>query len=176
MTVQPNYGVKNTNYAKMFNDPDILDKMNELSYRDIDYVARKNGMSGKELIKDMTDAKIAKDRNLIAHGGRWRDIADADKYKAWDDNPIASNVGGALLSVFGPRQQEAIARGEEPDRYDIAGDVGEQLLYLAPVGRMAQPIKMGAKLAYGGATAAAVPHISEAYDAVIYGDENPRGN
>ena len=176
LTIPPNYGVKNTDYAKMFNDPDILDKMNELSYRDIDYVARKNGMSGKELIKDMTDAKIAKDRNLIAHGGRWRDVLDADKYNSWRDNPIASNVGGSLLSVFGPRQQEAIARGEEPDRYDIGGDVGEQLLYLAPVGRMAQPIKMGAKLAYGGATAAAVPHISEAYDALIYGDENPRGN
>lgn len=176
MTIPPNYGVKNTDYAKMFNDPDILDKMNELSYRDIDYVARKNGMSGKELLDDMTKAKIAKDRNLIAHGGRWRDVMDADKYMAWDDNPIASNVGGALLSVFGPRQQEAIARGEEPSGWDIGGDIGEQLAYMAPVGRIAQPIKMGTKLAYTGATAATVPLLSEIYDTVAYDEENPRGN
>ena len=172
MTIPPNYGVKNTDYGKMFNDPDILDKMNELSYRDIDYVARKNGMSGKELLKDMTDAKIAKDRNLVAHGGRWRDVLDADKYWAWDENPIASNVGGSLLTLFGRRQQEAIARGEEPSKKDIAGDVGEGLLYAAPLGRIAQPISIPAKMAYSGVTAAAVPHITEAYDAAVYDDKN----
>lgn len=172
MTVQPNYGVKNTNYAKMFNDPDILDKLNEYSFRDIDYIARKNGMSGKELLKDLTDAKIAKDRNLIAHGGRWRDVTDTDKYKSWRDNPIASNVGGSLLTVFGRRQQEAIERGEEPELEDITGDVGEGLLYATPLGRVAQPISIPAKLAYSGITAAAVPHITEAYDAAVYDDKN----
>lgn len=177
MTVQPNYGVKNTNYAKMFNDPDILDKLNEYSFRDIDYIARKNGMSGKELLKDLTDAKIAKDRNLIAHGGRWRDVTDTDKYKSWRDNPIASNVGGSLLTVFGRRQQEAIERGEEPELEDIAGDVGEGLLYATPLGRIAQPISIPAKLAYSGITAAAVPHITEAYDAAVYDDKNnPRSD
>lgn len=175
MTVQPNYGVKNTNYAKMFNDPDILDKLNEYSFRDIDYIARKNGMSGKELLNDLTEAKIAKDRNLIAHGGRWRDVADADKYRALDDNPIASNIGGSLLTVFGRRQQEAIERGEEPSEWDIAGDVGEGLLYATPLGRIAQPISIPAKLAYSGTAAALVPHITEAYDAAVYDDEkNPR--
>lgn len=177
MTVQPNYGVKNTNYAKMFNDPDVLDKLNEYSFRDIDYIARKNGMSGKELLKDLTDAKIAKDRNLIAHGGRWRDVLDADKYNSLRDNPIASNVGGSLLTVFGRRQQEAIERGEEPELKDIAGDVGEGLLYATPLGRVAQPISIPAKLAYSGATAAAVPHITEAYDAAVYDDKNnPRSD
>lgn len=175
MTVQPNYGVKNTNYAKMFNDPDILDKLNEYSFRDIDYIARKNGMSGKELLKDLTDAKIAKDRNLVAHGGRWRDVLDADKYNSLRDNPITSNIGGAMLTAFGRRQQEAIARGEEPKLEDIAGDVGEGLLYATPLGRVAQPISIPAKLAYSGATAAAVPHITEAYDAAVYDDkDNPR--
>lgn len=175
MTVQPNYGVKNTNYAKMFNDPDILDKLNEYSFRDIDYIARKNGMSGKELLKDLTDAKIAKDRNLVAHGGRWRDVLDADKYNSLRDNPIASNIGGAMLTAFGRRQQEAIARGEEPKLEDIAGDVGEGLLYATPLGRIAQPISIPAKLAYSGITAAAVPHITEAYDAAVYDDkDNPR--
>ena len=186
MTIPPNYGVKNTDYGKMFNDPDILDKMNELSYRDIDYVARKNGMSGKELIKDMTDAKIAKDRNLAAHGGRWRDVFDADKYRAWKDNPIASNVGGALLSVFGPRQQEAIARGENPDGYDIGGDVAEQLAYMAPVGRIAGPVgRIASKISPVASKASStiasigsntiVPTASEIYDAIVYDDaNNPR--
>lgn len=190
LTIPPNYGVKNTDYAKMFNDPDILDKMNELSYRDIDYVARKNGMSGKELLDDMTKAKIAKDRNLIAHGGRWRDVMDADKYRKWNDNPIASNVGGALLSVFGPRQQEAIARGEEPSKWDIGGDIGEQLAYMAPVGRIAGPVaKIVARIPDIGPVAskiastavnvgsnAIVPTASELYDSIVYDKENPRGN
>lgn len=172
MTVQPDYGVKNTNYAKMFNDPDILDKLNEYSFRDIDYIARKNGMSGKELLKDLTDAKIAKDRNLVAHGGRWRDVLDADKYNSLRDNPIASNLSGAALTVFGRRQQEAIERGEEPELKDIAGDVSEGLLYATPLGRIAQPISIPAKLAYSGTTAALVPHITEAYDAAVYDDKN----
>ena len=186
MTIPPNYGVKNTDYSKMFNDPDILDKLNEYSFRDIDYIARKNGMTGKELLKDLTDAKIAKDRNLAAHGGRWRDVLDADKYWAWDENPIASNIGGALLSVFGPRQQEAIARGEEPSEKDIAGDAAEQLAYMAPVGRIAGPVaKIGAKISPVASKAFStiasigsntiVPTASEIYDSIVYDDaNNPR--
>lgn len=175
MTVQPSYGVKNTNYAKMFNDEEILDKLNEIPFRDIDYIARKNGMTGKELLNDMTNAKVAKDRNLVAHGGRWRDVFDGDKYHTLIDNPIASNLGGSMMTLFGRRQQEAIARGEEPSKWDIAGDVGEGLLYTAPLGRIAQPISIPAKMAYSGVTAAAVPHITEAYDAAVYDDkENPR--
>lgn len=186
MTVQPNYGVKNTNYAKMFNDEDILDKLNEYSFRDIDYIARKNGMTGKELLKDLTDAKIAKDRNLAAHGGRWRDVFDADKYRAWDDNPIASNVGGSLLTLFGRRQQEAIARGEEPGLKDIGGDVGEQLAYMAPVGRIAGPVaKVAARIGPRASKIAAattnvasnaiVPTATELYDKIVYDNDNPRG-
>lgn len=186
MTVQPNYGVKNTNYAKMFNDEDILDKLNEYSFRDIDYIARKNGMTGKELLKDLTDAKIAKDRNLVAHGGRWRDVFDADKYNSLLDNPIASNVGGSLLTLFGRRQQEAIARGEEPGWKDIGGDVGEQLAYMAPVGRIAGPVaKVAARIGPRASKIAAattnvasnaiVPTATELYDKIVYDNDNQRG-
>lgn len=186
MTIQPNYGVKNTNYAKMFNDEDILDKLNEYSFRDIDYIARKNGMTGKELLKDLTDAKIAKDRNLEAHGGRWRDVFDADKYNSLLDNPIASNVGGSLLTLFGRRQQEAIARGEEPGWKDIGGDVGEQLAYMAPVGRIAGPVGKVASLigpraskiaaaTTNAASNAIVPTATELYDKIVYDNDNPRG-
>lgn len=181
MTVQPNYGVKNTNYAKMFNDDEILDKLNEIPFRDIDYIARKNGMTGKELLKDMSEAKIAKDREAIAHG-RWR--ADASV-----PENIANEVGGTLLTLFGRRQQEAIARGEEPELKDIAGDVGEQLAYMAPVGRVAGPVakavsripkigqvasKVAAATTNVGSNAI-VPTATELYDKIVYDKNNPRG-
>lgn len=169
LTIPPNYGVKNTDYDKMFHEKDILDKMDKLSFRDIDYVARKNGMSGKELINDMTNAKINRDRENIAHG-RWR-----------SENSLGENLinelGGTALTLFGRRQQEAIARGEDPSIEDYAGDIGEQAAYMIPVGRIAQPISTAAKVGYGLGTAAAVPHLSEAYDAIVYdGEKNPRGN
>lgn len=181
MTVQPTYGVKNTNYAKMFNDDKILDKLNEIPFRDIDYIARKNGMTGKELLDDMTKAKIAKDREAIAHG-RWRTDASIPEN-------IANEVGGTLLTLFGRRQQEAIARGEEPELKDIAGDVGEQLAYMAPVGRIAGPVaKVAARIPRIGQSAskiastaanvgsnAIVPTVSELYDTMVYDNDNPRG-
>ena len=181
MTVQPTYGVKNTNYAKMFNDDQILDKLNEIPFRDIDYIARKNGMTGKELLKDMTDAKIAKDREDIAHG-RWRTDASIPEN-------IANEVGGSLLTLFGRRQQEAIERGEEPSGWDIGGDVGEQLAYMAPVGRIAGPVakavslipKIGQRASKIAAAStnvgsnAIVPTASELYDKIVYDDNNPRG-
>ena len=181
MTIQPTYGVKNTNYAKMFNDDEILDKLNEITFRDIDYIARKNGMTGKELLKDMTDAKIAKDREAIAHG-RWRTDASIPEN-------IANEVGGTLLTLFGRRQQEAVARGEEPELKDIAGDVGEQLAYMAPVGRIAGPVaKVATRIPRIGQSAskiastaanvgsnAIVPTASELYDTMVYDNYNPRG-
>lgn len=181
MTVQPTYGVKNTNYAKMFNDDKILDKLNEIPFRDIDYIARKNGMTGKELLNDMTAAKVAKDREAIAHG-RWRTDASIPEN-------IANEVGGTLLTVFGPRQQEAIERGEEPELKDIAGDVVEQVFYAAPVGRIAGPVaKVASRIPRIGQIAykivypavdvgsnAIVPTVSELYDTKAYDNENPRG-
>jgi ParB family chromosome partitioning protein len=59
----------------------------------------------------MTKAKIAKDREAFAHG-RWRDDASIPEN-------IANEVGGTLLTLFGRRQQEAIARGEDPKLKEI---------------------------------------------------------
>lgn len=169
LTIPPEYGEKRTNYDEMFKEKDILDKMDQLSYRDIDFVARKNGMTGKELIHDMTNAKIARDRENIAHG-RWRKDASIPEN-------IVNEIGGTALTLFGRRQQEAIARGEDPALKDYAGDIGEQVAYAAPLGRIARPISTLAKAGYGLGTAAAVPHISELYDAIVYDDENnPRSN
>lgn len=181
MTVQPTYGVKNTNYAKIFNDDEILDKLNEIPFRDIDYIARKNGMTGKELLKDMSEAKIAKDREDIAHG-RWRSDASIPEN-------LANEVGGTLLTLFGRRQQESIARGEEPKLKDIAGDIGEQLAYMAPVGRIAGPVsrvasripeigQVASKVAAAATNVgsnAIVPTATELYDKIVYDDDNPRG-
>lgn len=181
MTIQPTYGVKNTNYAKMFNDDEILDKLDEIPFSDIDYIARKNGMTGKELLKDMSEAKIAKDREAIAHG-RWRTDASIPEN-------IVNEVGGTLLTLFGRRQQEAIERGEEPELKDIVGDVGEQLAYMAPVGRIAGPVaKVASRIPRIGQSAskiastaanvgsnAIVPTASELYDTMVYDNDNPRG-
>lgn len=193
MTIQPDYGVKNTNYAKMFNDEEILDKLNEYSFRDIDYIARKNEMTGKELLKDLTNAKIAKDREAIAHG-RWRKDATAriplvNKKISGVPANLINEVGGTALTLFGRRQQEAIARGEEPESKDIAGDIGEQLAYMAPVGRIAGPVakavshlpKIGQVASKVAAAAtnvgsnAIVPTATELYDKIVYDKNNPRG-
>lgn len=167
LAISPDYGEKRTNYDEMFKEKDILDKMDELSFRDIDFIARKNGMTGKELIHDMTNAKIARDRENIAHG-RWRKDASIPEN-------IANEIGGTALTLFGRRQQEAIARGEDPSLKDYAGDISEQVAYAAPLGRIARPISTLAKAGYGLGTAAAVPHLSELYDSIVY-DDNPRGN
>lgn len=90
------------------------------------------------------------------------------------------------MSIFGPRQQEAIARGKEPDEYDIGGDVAEQLAYMAPVGRIAGPVgRIAAKISPVASKASStiasigsntiVPTASEIYDAIVYDDaNNPR--
>ncbi len=169
---KPTFGVKKSDYGKMFNEPSNEEALKAVfngkyDKSDIDFVARKSGMTGDELLKQMTEDKIKLDRENIAHG-------------RWDsDLPLKENLerelSGTLLSLFGRRQQEAIARGEDPKKEDYIGDVGEQLLYTLPLGRVMQPGSLVGKGIYSGLTAAAVPHITEVYDMAAYGDDNPRG-
>lgn len=177
LTVKPDFGVKKTekDFQKMFHEPNILDKLNEYSLADIDYVARKNGMDGKTLLNEMSQAKVEKDRNEIAHGGKLKDILDPEKYHGIRYNPITANLGGTLLSVFGPRQQEAIARGESPSDRDIYGDIGENIVYALPGAGVFKAPSLAARgvAAVGGAVGA--PTLSELYDSIAYDDEdNPR--
>lgn len=174
---RPNFGNQKVDLAKAFNDPDIMNKLNQLTPEEIDYVARKNGMNYQDFVKQMWNQKLDYDRNNIAHGGSIKDIADPEKYISFWNNPIADNIGGAALSLFGKRQQEAIARGEDPGLKDYAGDIGEQALYLAPWGRGMQALGAAGKLAKAGQVAsnAVAPVATEAYDAAVYDEDNPRG-
>lgn len=178
LTVKPDFGVKKTekDFQKMFHEPNILDKLNEYSLADIDYVARKNGMDGKTLLNEMSQAKVEKDRNEIAHGGKLKDVLDPEKYNGFFNNPIADNIGGTALTVFGPRQQEAISRGESPSTRDYVGDIGENIVYAIPAAGFLKAPSLAARGVAAAGDAVGAPLLSELYDSIAYdGDEdNPR--
>jgi len=151
-------------YNKEFGE-DWYNNYEEIPYQEIKYIADKNGVDPKKLIHEMSTEATKLRRQDIANG----------------DNPDASfmdKVGGAALSLFGRRQQEAIARGEDPSLKDYAGDIGEQALYFAPYGAIAKGLSAGSKVGKVltlGSNAIA-PLATESYDAVAYDDSNPRGD
>lgn len=151
-------------YNKEFGE-DWYNKFEEIPYQEIEFVANKQGVNPKDLILKMGEEATKKRREDISKG----------------DNPDASikdKVGGTALSLFGRRQQEAIARGEDPELRDYAGDIGEQALYFAPYGAIAKGIRTGSKIGKGltlGSNAVA-PLASESYDTIAYDDSNPRGD
>ena len=151
-------------YDKEFGE-DWYNKFEEIPYQEIEFVANKQGVNPKDLIIKMNEVATNKRREDISKG----------------DNPDASlinKVGGAALSLFGRRQQEAIARGEDPELRDYVGDIGEQALYFAPYGAIAKGISAGSKIGKGLrlGTNAVAPLATESYDAIAYDDSNPRGN
>ena len=162
LTIKPSFGKKEYNFDKMFGDKNVLDKMNEYSMRDIEFIAAKNGMTGKELLDKMSEAKTKKDRYDQAHF-QW----NWDKIK---EEPVEQAVR-AGLGLFANRTQEAIERGEDPTKKDIAGDALEQGLYLMPWNRM---IGTGAK-ALKYASNAVAPTVSKVYDMKMY-DDDQRGS
>lgn len=167
LNTRPNFGNVKIDLAKAFNDPDIFNNMDKLDAQQIDYVARKNGMNYNDFVNQMYAQKLQHDRSAIARG--------EDK-GGWFDSPEAfvHNLAGGVLGTFGPRQREAIERGEEPGVKDYAGDIGQQALYLMPWGRV---IGGAGKLAMMGRGASnfVAPLATEAYDAAVYDEENPRG-
>ena len=172
LTMKPNFSGEMTEkkIGEMFNDPKILDHyLHDMSYNDIDYVARKNGLTGRDLLKIMNEAKVKKDRENLTSVFHW------DK-----DQSVADNLGdrfwATTLNAFGPRSIEAIERGESPSGRDVAGDAIENALFAVPAGGLAA--KVGSKLgkaAIGLGSAAYAPVLSEVYDAQTYGEDNPRG-
>lgn len=151
-------------YAKEFGK-DWYNNYEEIPYQEIKYIADKNGVDPNKLIRDMGTEAIGLRRQDIATG----------------NNPDASfmdKVGGKALSIFGRRQQEAIARGEDPSKRDYVGDIGEQAIYFVPYGAIAKGLSAGSKvgrLLTLGSNAVA-PLATESYDKVVYEDPNPRGN
>lgn len=157
-------------YDKEFGE-DWYNKFEEIPYQEIEFVANKQGVNPKDLIIKMSEVATNKRREDISEG-------------KWDSNdPLYKNIanivgGGGALKLFGRRQQEAIARGEDPELRDYAGDIVEQALYFAPYGTIAKGIGAGSKIGKGltlGSNAVA-PIASESYDTIAYDDSNPRGD
>ena len=148
---------------------DWVKNFENIPYNHIALVATKNGVDPKRLMYTMRDMATAQRREDIAHG-RW------DPNDPWYKN-VANEIGGTALSLFGQRQQEAIARGEDPSLKDYGLDIGQSALEAVPYGRLAKLAKaptIANAAAYGGSVAAA-PLITEAADANLYEDSNPRG-
>lgn len=145
----------------------------------IQFLADKNGLDWKQVSQDMANKATAMQRDDIAHG-RW------DSSLPTSEN-LKREVSGTLLTLFGRRQQEAIAKGEDPTVKDYAGDIAENSMYAVPWGRAlgaANAVAKGSKVARvltgpgaqyiaGNVTA---PLASEVYDAAVYDESNPRGN
>lgn len=151
-------------YAAEFGK-DWYNNYEEIPYQEIKFVADKQGVNPTELTKQMGEDAIKQRRQDIAKG---KD----------PDATLIDKVGGTALSLFGRRQQEAIARGEDPEFKDYAGDIGEQAAYFVPYGAIAKGLGAGSKigriLTYG--SNAVVPLAAESYDTAVYDDTNPRGN
>ena len=164
-------------YAKEFGK-DWYKNPGNIPLSQIQFMADKNGLDWKAVSQDMAAQATALQRDDIAHG-RW------DPNASTKEN-IKNEIGGTLLTLFGRRQQEAIARGEEPTLKDYAGDVAENGMYAIPWGRAlgaAGAVAKGGKVArvLTGPTAqyvagnTAAPIASEVYDAAVYDNDNPRG-
>lgn len=143
-------------YDKSFG-PDWKENFESIPYNQIALVAMKNGVDEKKLLSDMADEVTKQRRYDVAHGG----------------------VQGKVMSVVSPRQQEAISRGEEPSAFDVGGDLAEMAIYAVPYGRGASAVIKNPVVRSGVAgilSNVAPPLTTEAMDAAMYGDENPRGN
>ena len=138
---------ENFNYEKEFGK-DWKYKFNDIPVSKIQFIADKNGLDWKEVLNDMANKAGMQTKEDIAHG-RW------DPNLSVGEN-IKQEIGGSLLSLFGRRQQEAIARGEDPTAKDVAGDVVENGMYAIPWGRaIGGANKARIALQYGASNAAA---------------------
>lgn len=102
-------------------------------------------------------------RHKIAHG---------EDEGGWFDSPtaFAHNLGGATLSLFSPRVQEAIERGEDPTLKDYTIDAAENAAYTyMPIGKALRPFGKAASLL---GTNVGNPLLMELIDAAAYGDDS----
>lgn len=167
----------NLDYEKEFGK-DWYKNISNIPLSKIQFMADKNGLDWKQVSQDMANKATAMQRDDIAHG-RW------DSSLPTSEN-LKREASGTLLTLFGRRQQEAIARGEDPSAKDYAGDIAENSMYAVPWGRAlgaAGAVAKGSTVAraltgpagqyIAGNTTA--PIASEAYDAAVYDNDNPRG-
>lgn len=159
-------------YEKSFGE-DWYKNYENIPYNQIALAAKKAGKDPKEAVREMSAEATKLRRDDVAHG-RW------DPNDPWYKN-AAAFAGGIALDLFGQRQQEAIARGEDPSWQDYGLDIGQSALEAVPYGRImrivsgiAGPSKLARVLSYLGQNATA-PVVTEVADANLYDDSNPRG-
>lgn len=102
-------------------------------------------------------------RHKIAHGEDEGGLFDSP-------TAFVHNLGGATLSLFSPRVQEAIERGEDPTLKDYTIDAAENAAYTyMPIGKAVRPLGKVASLLGSNV---GNPLLMELIDAAAYGDES----
>lgn len=122
----------------------------------IKFVADKQGVSYGKLLNDMAKQATEKRRQDIAKDG---------------------SLSGYITEFVAPRSVEAIERGESPSVSDAFLDIGQNVAYAVPWGRISAPLaRLGfaGKLGQGTIGNAATPLIMESADALVY-DDSTRG-
>lgn len=110
-----------------------------------------------------SEEEVKRTRHKIAHG---------EDEGGWFESPtaFAHNLGGATLTLFSPRVQEAIERGEDPTLKDYTIDAAENAAYTyMPIGKAVRPFGKAASLL---GTNVGNPLAMELIDAAAYGDES----
>ena len=83
------------------------------------------------------------------------DIADARRKEidpTFSEASFPKWATSALMGLFTPRRKQAFLEGRDPELNEIIGDIGQNVLYALPVGKIAQ----GAKAMFGSNVASKV--------------------
>ena len=167
---EPKWGVNDkVDYEKLTGSPDALsdEKFYNYDMKDMEYFGSKVGMTGRQFLKQMAEDKIKQDRYAIAHGES-------------DNSSNLDKIASYALALFGPRQQEAIERGEDPSFQDYTLDMTEDLAYATPwskIGVVTKLPKVGGltkKMLTVGENAI-TPTITRVADKLAYDEDKPRG-
>lgn len=130
--------------------------ISNIPYNQVAIIAAKQGRDPRQVIHEMTDEAIQKNRYDAAHKG----------------------VLGAVMPFVAKRTQEAIERGEEPTYKDYGLDLLQTGLEATPYGRAAKFINNpgGRFLVSKILSNSMAPVLTEVADAAAYDSTNTRGN
>lgn len=146
---------KKIDYDKTFGK-DWYKNTANIPYNQVAIVAAKQGREPRQVIQEMTDEAITRNRYDAAHEG----------------------VLGTVMPFVAKRTQEAIERGETPSKWDVGLDVGQTALEAVPYGRAAKFIVNPAERFIVGRILSntTAPLLTEAADAAVYDSTNARGD
>lgn len=147
---------KKIDYDKAFGK-DWYKNTAEIPYNQIALVAAKQGRDPKQVIQEMTDEAIQKNRYDAAHEGV---------------------LGGIVMPFIAKRTQEAIERGEEPTWKEYSLDLLQTGLEATPYGRAAKFVNNpGSRFLVSKILSNSMaPVLTEVADAAAYDSTNTRGN